>query len=392
MTMKKIFNIISIIAVVASCFAASSCTESSSSKNATPVVRYIRSCNPTLAQKLLTEVSMGSTVAIIGENLADVNEVLFNDQACKLNPTLITNTSIICTVPSTMPSEVTGKVYLNTSTGKTCEYDFGVIIPSPSITSISCEWGVPGTEVSIFGNYFFAKEDGSVDVVFPGNAVAEVVSVSDTEVRVVVPESATISGNLSMTSAYGTSKSSFTWRNTEGRFIDFEETSWNWWGYSSFESDDPVDGQYAHLSGSTGSWAWPDGKLWILWFNNNGTALVSEGEVSDYSLVFEYKINQWDSTVPMNIVFGASNDVYGVDGNEAQYHWYAADSDNIWGEWATKTISLTDFNTDKGETTTERYIASVKDLFNFFMMPFGDGTTGDMDLYIDNVRLVNTAE
>ena len=43
------------------------------SPDADPVVRYIRPVDPVMGDKLLTEVSMGSTIAVIGEGLAGVN-------------------------------------------------------------------------------------------------------------------------------------------------------------------------------------------------------------------------------------------------------------------------------------------------------------------------------
>ncbi len=364
-----------------------SCDDDSSSGK-TPVVRYVRSTDPTYADKLLTEVSMGSTIAIIGENLGDVRQIDFNDQSAKLNPTLITNTSIIVTVPSTMPEEITGKMYLTTKGGKSCEYDFNVIIPSPVASSISCEWATEGSEVTIYGNYFFPDEDGNMEVVFPGNAVAEVTSVTNTEIDCIVPSGATIEGNISVTSAYGTSKSTFTWRNSEGIFIDFEETSWNWWGYGNFASDGGIDGQYTYLQGSVSSWGWPGGELWILYFNNAGEPLVDEGEVSDYALCFEYYCVQWDCVPMIMLFFDDSNNV-GVDGDYAQYHWKLYEDGFTPETWTTISIPLTDFCVDKEESTTERSIISTDELIHFLMMPFGAADeSGKIDIRIDNLRLV----
>ncbi len=385
--MKRIFNIISILAVLISGVVFTSCDDNDG--GATPVVRFVRSCDPNYAEKLLTEVSMGSTIAIIGYNLEDVCAIEFNDQSAKLNPTLITGTSIIVDVPGTMPSVVTNKMYLTTKGGKTAEYDFSVIIPSPTVSSISCEWAPAGDEVTISGNYFFAQEDGSIGVTFPGGLTAEVVSFTDTEITCVVPDGATIEGSVSVTSAYGTSRSTFTWRNSEGIFIDCEDTSWNWWGYGSFASDGGIDGQYLYLSGSVSSWGWPDGALWLLYFSNTGEPLVSEGEVSEYSLCFEYYCTKWDC-VPMIMLFDTTG-AASVDGDEAQYHWKLYEEDYTANKWTTKTIPLTDFNVNKEETTTERSIGSLDELVNFLMMPFGAADdSGRLEMRIDNVRLVRT--
>ncbi|MCD8312729.1 MAG: glycan-binding surface protein [Bacteroidales bacterium] len=383
--MKRIFSIFSILTVLGGAFAFTSCDQNG--KNATPEVRFVRSCDPVYAEKLLTEVSMGSTIAIIGNNLGDVVRIDFNDQTAKLNPTLVTNTSIVVTVPSTMPTDITNKIYLTTSTGKGCEYDFGVIIPSPSATSISCEWAPAGDDVTIYGNYFFAKDDGTIDVLFPGNAVAQVTDFTNTEIHCIVPDNATVEGNISITSAYGTSRSNFTWRNSEGIFIDFTDLSWNWWGYGDFGTEDGVDGQYAHLYGSSGSWAWPGGTLWVLYFSNSGECLLpDDAEVSDYSLVFEYKITEWGCNVPLAILFddtGAAS----FDNSEAQYHWIPSDEGFTADKWMTKTIPLDDFNTNK-EENEDRHI-SKSDMVNFIMAPFGAADdSGYLDFCVDNIRLV----
>ena len=136
--MNRIYNAAAVIAAMLAGFLTVSC-DKASSPDADPQVFFVRPVDSAQGDKLLTEVSMGSTIAVIGEGLAGVNRIAFNDQVSKLNPTLVTPTSIIVTVPSTMPDEVTNKMYLSTSAGKSTEYDLAVIIPSPSIQSIECD-------------------------------------------------------------------------------------------------------------------------------------------------------------------------------------------------------------------------------------------------------------
>lgn len=381
---KSIF--LPVLATVLGVMAAASC-DTLSSSNADPVVRFVRPVDPVMGDKLLTEVSMGATIAVIGEGLGDVCKIAFNDQYAKLNPTLVTPTSIIVTVPSTMPETVTDKIYLETSSGKHAEYDLSVIIPSPSITSIACEYAPAGSEVSIYGKYFFPKEDGTIDVVFPGNVKAEVTSVAETEIVCVVPEGATIEGQITVTSAYGTSKSAFNWRSTEGLFLDFETTDWNLWGLSQFGNENGCSGQYLYLSGSVGSWSWPDNTIQLFFINPSKNPLLDEGEVSDYALSFEYCCNQWDCT-QMIMWFNGAAEEHNVDGTDAQYHWKLFEEGFDVGQWRTVTIPLSDFNTNKEDTET-RNIASFNDMINFHMMPFGaaDGA-GTIDIKLDNFRLV----
>ena len=125
--MNRIYNAAAVIAAMLAGFLTVSC-DKASSPDADPQVFFVRPVDSAQGDKLLTEVSMGSTIAVIGEGLAGVNRIAFNDQVSKLNPTLVTPTSIIVTVPSTMPEEVTNKMYLSTSAGKSTEYDLAVII------------------------------------------------------------------------------------------------------------------------------------------------------------------------------------------------------------------------------------------------------------------------
>ena len=363
-----------------------SCDDSS---DASPVVRFVRPVDPVMGDKLLDEVSMGSTIAVIGNNLGDVCKIYFNDRPALLNPTLVTPCSIIVTVPSTMPDTVTNKMYLETKSGKKGEFDIAVIIPSPSIDAIDCQYAPTGSELVITGKYFFARADGSIDVVFPGNVKAAVSSVSETKIVCTVPEGANIEGPISVTSAYGTSRSSFNWRSTSGLFCNFSDptSTWNSWSLSRFGTEGGCDGQYLHLYGSVGSWAWPANEEQLMWINPEGTTLIGDGEIKDYALSFEYYIDKWDCT-PMLMWFNNSTVEQNVDGTDPQYHWKPYSTGYVADKWQTATIPLSDFNTSKAEDET-RTLTDKNNIVNFHMMPFGaaDGP-GEMDIRIDNLRIV----
>ena len=109
--MRKTNNIIAIFMALVSVAAFYGCTKDGvAGSDADPVVRFVRPVDQDMGDKLLTEVSMGATVAVIGEGLGEVDRIAFNDQTAKLNPTLVTPTSIIVTVPSTMPEDITNKM------------------------------------------------------------------------------------------------------------------------------------------------------------------------------------------------------------------------------------------------------------------------------------------
>lgn len=385
--MRKIFNIITIALLAVSGFVSVSCEQMKSS-SAEPVVRFVRPVDAAMKDKLLTEVSMGSMVAVIGEGLGDVCRIDFNDQTAKLNPAYVTPTSIIVTVPSSMPSEITNRMYLETKSGKKAEFGIAVMIPAPSVKSISCAYAPVGSDVTIGGQYFFAKDNGLVDVTFPGGLAAEVKSVTETQVVCTVPEGAVVEGPVSVVSKYGTGRSSFNWRSTEGLFENFTSTANVTWGTGRFASDNGCDGQYLHLYGNVGSWAWPANEMQLFWLNPDHSPLLTEGEPSDYALSFEYCCNKWDCT-PMIMWFNSDKEEHNVDGEDAQCHWKLYEDGFDAGVWRTVTIPLTEFKWDKEEKTSERSIRSFDDMVNFHLMPFGaaDGA-GELDIMLDNFRLV----
>ena len=370
--------------VACSAFFAVSC-EQRLDADADPVVRFIKPCDPAIGDRLLTEVAMGGTVAIIGEGLGDVCRIAFNDQVCKLNPAFVTSTSIIVNVPSTMPKEVTNKMYLETKSGKKAEFDIAVLIPAPVIESVSCLWAPAGSDIVLTGKYFFADDNGLVAVEFPGAKAAVVKSVTETEVVCTVPEGAVLEGKISVTSKYGTSRSVDTWRTKEGLFEDFVdlgETPWT----GAFATEGGCDGQYLYLSGAVGEWAWPANEIQYLWMSPNGQ-ILTEGEIADYALQFEYCCAKWDCT-PL-IMWFDNDGAHNVDGEQAQFHWKLYDDGFSPGVWATKTVPLTDFNTNKEENET-RAIKGLHELVNFNMLPFGAGFAGgELDIKIDNLRLIS---
>ncbi|MCI2081747.1 MAG: glycan-binding surface protein [Bacteroidales bacterium] len=384
-----------IAAVSLLAFASCSIFETDPTENtAVPVIKYVRPTVAAASDSLLSEASMGATVAIIGENLSGVDEVWFNDREAKLNPVYVTNTSIVCQVPGSMPSEITNTITAKTKAGKSCTYGFSVIIPSPKVTSIDCEWAADGSTVTITGNYFFG-DASEVKVLFPGNVYAEVTDVSTTSITCVVPEGA-LAGTIFVTSLYGKGRSEFTFRDSGVWFLDFENTStWNTWSYSDFETEGGISGSYMNFVGTGGSWAWPNSNLCFYYHNPTQTCLVDGGDVADYALAFEYECDYWSDT-PFCLIFTATDNSFDVDSDNAQWHWEPYVNDGVYstfttnGEWKTMIVPLTDFNTSKDESET-RKIKSVNELVNINGIFFGaaeSDTDKAISLKIDDLRII----
>ena len=362
--------------------------------DATPYVKYVRPTNAAQADSLLTRAAMGSTIAIIGHGLAGVCEVWFNDQRARLNPVYVTETSIIVTVPGSMPNEITDKVTLRTSKGKSYSFDFAVIIPAPRVVSIKNEWAADGMETIIYGDFFFPDENGNLlNVLFPGNLSATVIAREEQEIRVRVPAGA-LSGYITVESIYGTGRSQFIFRDSRGMFIDAEEPTsvWNTWGRSAFDTQGGTSGQYIRLNGQTSSWGWPADPITVLYFRPDGTPIVTDEYPENYALKFEMNVIAW--TAPHLVMWFNTTTPNIDDPNAAQYFFYPVATDG----WTTITIPLSSFTDNKPQhynnaSGNSPKINSVNELVNFYIFPFGPFDEGvpapaPFDIWLDNFRIV----
>ena len=96
-----------LISFMGLCLSLSSCQEEDLPNAGEPRILYVRVTNPTQADSLLGGALLNNLVAIMGENLQNTTEVWFNDQKAILNPTYVTNRSILVNVPANSPEVVT---------------------------------------------------------------------------------------------------------------------------------------------------------------------------------------------------------------------------------------------------------------------------------------------
>ncbi len=390
--MKNIYKVLLFLFVSLVVFSA---CEDDEVSNETPYIKYVRPTEAAQSDSLLVAASMGSTIAIVGEDLGSVISIHFNDVKAKLNPVYVTDETILVTVPGSIPEEISNTITLTTSSGNQLIYNFQTIIPSPQIASINCEWAPEGSVAVLTGSYFFAKEDGSIDVSFPGGIDGDVVEFSEEELKVVVP-AGVLQGAISVENDFGVGRSNFIYKDDTGIFIDAENpTLWNNWGLSDFASENGVDGSYIKFEGTTGSWVWPANAIQLFYVNPSGTPLVSDGEVDDYALKFECYVHEWHDT-PLLVWFD-NDGGHDVDSDFAQYHWTPylkgeVTSNYTTDGWITVIMPLSDFVYSKDESEDSRKIASFDELVNLNMMWFGkvDEATSEFGLkvWMDNIRLV----
>lgn len=234
----------------------SSCSKESTGGE--PRIRYIRITDPASADSLLVGAFQSNLIAIVGENLGDAREIWFNDQQAVLTATYVTNNTILVSIPSQVPSEITNKLRIIFANGYVLEHDFEVQISEPLILSMDNEYTLAGEVTTIRGNYFYEP----LTVTFTGGSTGEIVAVEDDIMRVRIPTDAQ-SGPISIKSNFGETQSDFWYRDNRNIILSSDPFT-GWWNASFIVSNpgagDPpaINGNYIRVTRSIGAWAWTE--------------------------------------------------------------------------------------------------------------------------------------
>jgi len=379
--MKKTYKIIfSISMLLAVALVHTACDEEDEAVNGgEPMIRYIRVTNPNSSDSLLAAAYQNGNVAIIGENLAGVQEVWFNDRRASLSSSYITDKAVITTVPGRIPEVVTDKLYMVFADGDTLAHDFKVEISEPLIEKMKSEFVPDGEVATIKGNFFYEP----LTVTFTGGLVAEIVSVEDEVLEVEVPAGAEV-GPITITTNFGETESDFWFRDNRNVFGSMETTTEGWWHGAQFiVSDDPVipnvDGKFMRVNQDLGNGAWfeffvgpASGDVGI------GTRNIPDKAITnpeDYNLKFE--INTLNPLTGANVRLYLGNDMPNqrIAGN---YPWKP--NVDTKGEWETMIISFDEIIGASGATVN----ANGYDISFWFW----EGAPVMANFGVDNFRVV----
>jgi len=411
MNMKKIYKstikMVTALIVLASLIAIPACNDNPDAyvvASGKPTVSYVRIPDATSSDSLITHAFMGTTIALIGENLRSVKEIWFNDQQAILNTSLITPTALIVVVPNTIPDIVTSKIYMVTASNDTVKYDFGVDVPSPLLNSMNCEYVADGGNAVLNGN-FFLPVDGSTlpEVYFSPNIKAEVVSATITKITVKVPTGAGV-GPISVKSRYGTTRSkAFYFRDNRGMILDWDNTNAaGGWRSGVIASTNPtgISGNYVRFSGSLDDSSWnEDGFSFNLWGTANGRPQGDLFSIDPASAVIKFEVNvdkAWSSSA-LQMIFTpwatSGTNSYIADGTTPRglwNPWATADKGTYMTDgWITVTIPIKDFKYDHTGKLLKMADPGNYGGLTFFVYNGGVvGTPCTPDICIDNIRVV----
>lgn len=379
------------------------------SGGAVPVINYIRITDPAKSDSLVSHAFMGSTIAIMGTNLQDVDEIWFNNQKAFVNFSFVTSNTIIVTIPNVIPSVVTNKLLLiNSNKTDTLKYPFGVDVPPPFLSGMLCEYVDDGKTAVIQGNFFIDNPNTPLKVFFPGNLEGTIQSITINEINVIVPAGTGV-GTIQVKSLYGSTRSTFYFRDDRNIILDYDtRTSSGSWRSGTIKSDaNSLKGNYMMLKGqlddNVGSEDYSGGGFVSeLWSDANGRPQANffTGSPADYLFKFEANVKVWTGAY-LNICFGpwASN----VSPYQNQLYWSDVNARGLWKPWEgtstgsfktdgwiTVTIPMSDmkFNKDFG---TMAFDPTKAGSLTFWMKgPSATlGAKSDLEIYFDNVRIVH---
>ena len=393
-----------------------------------PTIDYIRYADRDV---LIEQAYMGEVVCFVGENLCSVRELFFNDQKAVLNTSFMTENTLVAAVPGNLPKETTNKVYMITKSKDTVSVDFKVMLPAPQIKAMSCEFQQPGTDVTIYGNYFVEPmtltfEDGN------GATVTSFKSVSMTEITFTIPEDAK-PGKVRVETESGLARSPFSYYDFCGGLItDFDggtdvvPQGWNFSG--TYSSEGGIMGNYVELKSAnpmSPDGAWNEDFKIDFWCGNwNGDPMgITSGagvplcNIIDFSnwqnmaLKFELYIpssNPWMAGA-MQLIFAsadkAANDSWqnntfvhtsatdgGLDLCRGLYRpWEATGSFDTGDKWITVTVPFSEFTYNADGTSGAVPLAKPEDFATFVIWPWSGGVIGTECtpvFRIDNLRAV----
>ncbi len=295
-----------------------------------PSIERVRSTDPSTADSSFTYTTLGSTIAILGNNLLGTQQVYLNDYPLGINKAYVTNNSVIVTVGDSVPTVATDPNVPNTlrlvNRSGEAIMEFQTLPPAPQVLQVKNQYVTSGDDLTLFGRYFYFVDT----VYFPGDDVfvtsGFVTNGAGNTLTVKVPEGLDFSEGSAIRVVTKSGGSAVN-RNTqiyngEGMVADFDtngalEWPWNWgWGISGemIKPSQPgissLEGSFAGMNQSfPANYGWNNDKVLNL-TNWGGVQIFPTEPAEDYSLStatanfdirFEIAVNTASSIQGLNV-------------------------------------------------------------------------------------------
>lgn len=265
----------SLFLLAGSLFFLSSCEEEDPTApleaSAPPAIEAVRATRNT--DSTFQKATLGSTIVIVGQNLAATQYVVFNGYQTTINPAYATNTHLIVRIPDLVPTVATAGSVANelkvVNAKGEATYQFEVLPPPPIVERVSNEYVKGGEMITLYGNYFyFVKE-----VTFPGDIIGtDVMANADGKsLTVKVPAGVDATkGDIVVTSESGNSATNRRTRlYSYGIVSNFDDINPFGWGIDASKAITttapgitPLDNKFALVNMALpGDWGWSNDKV-----------------------------------------------------------------------------------------------------------------------------------
>lgn len=393
-----------------------------------PEIRFVRMATAEAADSLITGAYMNNTICLVGNNLDCIKELYFNDQKAILNTSYITKNTLLVDVPGEIPTVVSNKLFMITPANDTIDYDFSVLVPGPTVSSMSCEFARPGDEVTVYGDYFLDDPNVPLTVTMPDGQKPVIKSFDKYKMTFDIPQGCTEAGYIQVSSIYGQGRSRFQFHDDRNILFDWDGshdglTSGHGWRTGVVHADGTdafsgIDGSYLYFAGSMkgdagGTWDedafsfnyWPEPGAGYPALSDipSMKAMLTNYTLGNLQVKFEVLIpssNPWSSS-GLQIIFSGNGDVtmgtasnaYLTNANLPRaiwLPWASSGSYDTGGEWITVSMPFSQFNkTHEGATSGGALNSDSFTGLTFFVYHGGlHGTDCEPVFAIDNIRVV----
>lgn len=385
-----------------------SCEKDSSYKipesSAPPTIERVRLTDTTTRDSSLKQSTLGSTIAIVGTNLASAQRVTFNDYSVTVNPAYATDSYLIVTIPDSVPTVATNpnvpdelKVYNNAGEAT---YKFKVLPPRPEISQISNEYAKPGETITLYGKYFYF-----VDTVFFGTtALTTGFTANGSSLTVQIPNGIDLmAGDIRVRSQSGISaigpKTKFYNPERALTLINWDNVQKFGWGLNtgtnvtnSFSGVTPIDGKFAVLDQNVpANWGWNNDKVINMndWSDDNKLFVPIPSSFDPNASISNYEIKmEIAATLPVGALMLQTwqpNPNVGTIEKNTNLSDFVKSAD---GKWYTVSINLADLTGSGGKLTKYKDLYGADEKSEFRLV-FINSTTSDIPtkLVIDNIRV-----
>jgi len=329
-----------------------------------------------------TNISAGSFeqwIKIYGVNLATTQTVALNDQVVGDSLFYANDTTITLQIPRAIPQNVNNTLTVVTK-GGTTTYSFVVNVPALEFTGMFNEYTPIGDTMTLVGKNFdlYDFKPDSSSVIFTGGAVAKVLSVTPTAIKLIVPAGAKEGPVIIQGSAPINAKDTSSAWYMDSRNLLFGMDPFTGWNGASYLSDGPnpisINGTYFHVAKP-----WQGGYAWDPFCSNNcaipGELVADPALYKNYAVKFEFYTPASGNTMPLSLYMCF---------NSGDFREYFYDIGNgsypfsTGGKWETFTVPLKNWSLDG-------FVFSSSMIMEFMLK---DANPSVSDFSICNFRIV----